>query len=129
MVGSFGKPQAPGVAVTQCTMRFHPSPLLESGEPWQREAACRGEAELFAEPPVAEPMVVQLRREEAAKAVCARCPVLLECRAYALRTQQRTGIWGGLTARERSAVRAREARRQRLLVTDNGSRRDRKLSA
>ncbi len=128
MVDSLGKTTMPGIAATRCVMDIHPSSLPEPREAWQREAVCRGEAELFAEPPAGEPMVVQLRREEEAKAVCARCPVLLECRSYALRTQQRTGIWGGLTARERSAMRAREARRRRLLL-DDGSRGDRKLSA
>jgi WhiB family transcriptional regulator, redox-sensing transcriptional regulator len=39
-----------------------------------------------------------------AKAVCAGCPVLAECRAYALKTGQRFGVWGGLSARERQQI-------------------------
>ncbi|OLF11874.1 WhiB family transcriptional regulator [Actinophytocola xanthii] len=42
---------------------------------------------------------------EPAKAVCAVCPVLAECRAYALETGQRFGVWGGLSARERQQIR------------------------
>lgn len=40
-----------------------------------------------------------------AKAVCAVCPVLAECRAYALATDQRFGVWGGLSAKQRSVLR------------------------
>jgi len=40
-----------------------------------------------------------------AKAVCAVCPVLAECRAYALETGQRFGVWGGLSANERQQIR------------------------
>lgn len=46
-------------------------------------------------------------REAAAKAVCARCPVLVECRTYATsltptgQLAEPAGIWGGMTALER----------------------------
>jgi WhiB family transcriptional regulator, redox-sensing transcriptional regulator len=43
---------------------------------------------------------------EPAKAVCARCLVLRECRDYAVAEDIRDGIWGGTTARERTALRA-----------------------
>jgi WhiB family transcriptional regulator, redox-sensing transcriptional regulator len=39
-----------------------------------------------------------------AKAVCQRCPVIVECRDWAVQTQQRHGIWGGLTWAERKAL-------------------------
>ncbi len=42
-----------------------------------------------------------------AKAVCAACPVLTECRSYALETDQRFGVWGGLSARQRDRIRTR----------------------
>lgn len=32
-----------------------------------------------------------------AKAFCSRCPVLWDCRSWALATRQPYGIWGGLT--------------------------------
>ena len=38
-----------------------------------------------------------------AKRICARCPVAAECLEYALRTFEREGVWGGLTATERLA--------------------------
>ncbi len=40
--------------------------------------------------------------EECAKRICARCPVRLECLTLALHDSRMTGIWGGLTARERA---------------------------
>ena len=37
----------------------------------------------------------------AAKAVCGRCPVTSECLSYALASGQESGVWGGLSERER----------------------------
>lgn len=37
----------------------------------------------------------------AAKAICRSCPVIAECLAYALRNDERYGIYGGLSERER----------------------------
>ena len=34
-----------------------------------------------------------------AKRVCATCPVIEQCREYAARTNQRTGIWAGVKAK------------------------------
>jgi hypothetical protein len=43
-----------------------------------------------------------------ARAYChAPCPVLLECLFHGLVTEDRFGIWGGLSPRERSALRRR----------------------
>ena len=36
-----------------------------------------------------------------AKEVCRKCPVQTECLAFALKTKEPEGIWGGLTPRER----------------------------
>jgi len=36
-----------------------------------------------------------------AKGVCAACPVTAECLEYALRNDERFGIWGGKSERER----------------------------
>ena len=40
-----------------------------------------------------------------AKRVCAGCPVRAECLEYALAGDERFGIWGGLSERERRRVR------------------------
>ena len=51
---------------------------------------------------------VQAARDAAAKAVCASCPVLAQCRAHALEVREPYGVWGGLTEDEREAIYAGE---------------------
>jgi WhiB family redox-sensing transcriptional regulator len=83
--------------------------------PWHSGAACRrDEAGLFFAPSK-EPTAARLAREERAKRVCARCPVLLECREHALLQPEPYGVWGGLTAAERRVVLARRRRREQEL--------------
>lgn len=41
-----------------------------------------------------------------AKELCAECPVLTQCREYALRSEDEYGVMGGLTARQRRDMRA-----------------------
>jgi len=43
-------------------------------------------------------------RERKAKQICARCPVLEQCRQHALTVHERYGVWGGLTETERSCL-------------------------
>ncbi|MFD6326776.1 WhiB family transcriptional regulator [Streptomyces sp. NPDC058442] len=79
--------------------------------PWHTEAVCRrDEAGLFFAPSK-EPTAARLSREEAAKRVCGRCPVMVECREHALLQPEPYGVWGGLTAAERRVVLARRRRR------------------
>jgi WhiB family redox-sensing transcriptional regulator len=40
-----------------------------------------------------------------AKKVCANCTVRAECLSYALENDERFGIWGGLSERERRKLR------------------------
>jgi hypothetical protein len=40
-----------------------------------------------------------------AKAVCATCPVQVQCLEYALEVDDRHGVWGGLAPRERAELR------------------------
>ena len=60
------------------------------------------EPELFFPVGTSGPALVQLAR---AKSVCRRCPVLLQCRTWALTTGQGSGVWGGLSEDERCAKR------------------------
>jgi WhiB family redox-sensing transcriptional regulator len=70
---------------------------------WRFRAACRTEdPELFFPVGSSGPALLQLGE---AKSVCRRCPVLLQCRMWALSTGQETGVWGGLSADERRVVR------------------------
>ncbi|MFP3913394.1 MAG: WhiB family transcriptional regulator [Actinomycetota bacterium] len=43
-------------------------------------------------------------RQEEAKEICRRCAVRWQCLAYALETNQRYGVWGGMTPEERSSL-------------------------
>ncbi|MFJ5675020.1 WhiB family transcriptional regulator [Streptomyces sp. NPDC093097] len=43
--------------------------------------------------------------QDEAKAVCLGCPLRPACLDYALTNDERFGVWGGLTARERSRLR------------------------
>lgn len=67
---------------------------------WQLLAACQSmDPDLFF--PVS-PVGRSLEQVAEAKAVCARCMVRRQCLAFALRTGQVHGIWGGLTEEERA---------------------------
>jgi WhiB family redox-sensing transcriptional regulator len=45
-----------------------------------------------------------------AKAVCAGCPVRAECLEYAMQFNHLSGVWGGLSERERRQLRRRRRR-------------------
>lgn len=62
--------------------------------PWADEAKC-----LTADPEVFFPEKGGSTRE--AKRICALCTVRAECLEYALDNDERFGIWGGLSERER----------------------------
>ena len=69
---------------------------------WQLHAECRGmDSSMFFSPDT-ERGPRRRRREAAAKAICAHCPVLAQCRTHALQVQEPYGIWGGLTENERT---------------------------
>lgn len=40
-----------------------------------------------------------------AKAICNTCEVIMECLDFALRTQQKHGVWGGTTYSQRVKIR------------------------
>ena len=66
---------------------------------WRLGAACRtADPDLFF--PVSS-TGKSLEQVAQAKAICARCLVRRECLAFAMRTRQFHGIWGGLTEQER----------------------------
>ncbi len=44
-----------------------------------------------------------------AKRICARCEVRAECLEYALANDERFGIWGGMSERERRRLKRRAA--------------------
>jgi WhiB family redox-sensing transcriptional regulator len=44
-----------------------------------------------------------------AKRICARCDVRAECLEYALGREEKFGVWGGLSERERRKLKRRAA--------------------
>ncbi len=82
---------------------------------WQYRASCRGEeAEMFFAPNYFERKEEKDLREARAKAICAACPVRVECLEYALANREPHGIWGGLNESERKAlIRERERTERR----------------
>jgi WhiB family transcriptional regulator, redox-sensing transcriptional regulator len=74
-------------------------------EDWRSAAACQSaDPELFF--PISN-SGKSLERIAKAKAICADCLVRRECLAFALRTQQVYGIWGGASEEERDMAASR----------------------
>lgn len=71
------------------------APLDLDPGPWTERGACRTHPRHVFFPPTNAPA-----SEAAAKKICATCPVIDECRAYALHHRE-YGIWGGMTEAER----------------------------
>jgi WhiB family redox-sensing transcriptional regulator len=79
--------------------RYRVTGLLVPRKHWRSLAACQSaDPDLFFPISPSGPSGAQVAQ---AKAICAGCPVRQECLAFALRTQQVYGVWGGLTEQER----------------------------
>ena len=73
---------------------------------WRELAACRGaELNLF--------FPERGESADSARRICAACPVRQPCLDYAITNRIVHGIWGGLTERERRALRSRWVRATR----------------
>ena len=73
----------------------------EGDTSWVRKAACREKDTSMFFPGRGDSQSMN-----AARKVCADCPVIDDCLAYAIRTDQEFGVWGGKSIREREAMRA-----------------------
>lgn len=84
-----------------------PRPVADNWE-WQRRGACRDyDSDLFFHPDAERGHARELRIA-AAKAVCRRCPVIVQCRHHALTSEEPFGVWGGMDEIElRAAIRRR----------------------
>ena len=85
-----------------------PAPRAADWE-WQMEGACRGLDSATFFHPENERGPSRVRRERAAKQVCASCPVAQACLNWALRTREPYGVWGGMTEYEREELRITSA--------------------
>jgi WhiB family transcriptional regulator, redox-sensing transcriptional regulator len=80
-------------AMTTTVFRVEP-------QPWYERAACRGrDADCF--------FPEKGGSTRAAKRICQTCVVQVECLEYALANDERFGIWGGMSERERRRLKQR----------------------
>lgn len=71
---------------------------------WQERGACRSVDPTLFFHPQNERGLSRMRRDRSAKAVCASCPVRLECADYAIRAREPYGVWGGLSEEDRERI-------------------------
>ncbi|WP_083885354.1 WhiB family transcriptional regulator [Nocardia thailandica] len=83
-----------------------PPPMADSWD-WQLRARCRDmDSDTFF--PGHDDRLDSIHIQVLdAKQICLGCPVLDACRDYALDAEEPHGIWGGMTAQERAALRGR----------------------
>ncbi len=80
--------------VSDAYLAIEPEPLAETADQWQDRALCAQ-----TDPEAFFPEKGGSTRE--AKKICLGCEVRHECLEYALANDERFGIWGGLSERER----------------------------
>jgi WhiB family transcriptional regulator, redox-sensing transcriptional regulator len=90
-------------------------PLDEQGgsrPAWRQHARCLG-----ADPDTFYPENDEDEDFEGAeaKAICAMCPVAVECLEHAIAVREKFGVWGGLTPKERRRI-IRRRRRQAAAI-------------
>jgi WhiB family redox-sensing transcriptional regulator len=73
---------------------------------WFDDAQCRGTETgiFFVEDSDREDTNNWAERLSIAKAICAPCVVKADCLEFALTNRQNSGVWGGLTAKERRRI-------------------------
>lgn len=86
------------------SVRTLPLNAAQEPEEWRLWARCRGMNPALFFHPDGERGHARARRAEYAKAICAECPVVQECRTYSLDRNERFGVWGGVSEEERDAI-------------------------
>ena len=71
---------------------------LLTPEPWTRQALCAQVGGDFWFPEPSESTMP-------ARAICARCPVVAECLAYAMENRIMDGFWGNTSPKQRAKLR------------------------
>lgn len=75
---------------------------LVDPQPWMQDALCaQTDPDMF--------FPQKGGSTKPAKKICRNCDVVAECLAFALRTGQTEGIWGGKSTRELRKMRGKEA--------------------
>jgi len=96
------KSTMPIIAFHVPVLRYPRTPAADAR--WRHHAACGyyGPALFFGLD--GEPTGDRIQRERRAKAICDSCPVRVPCYEFALDADEKFGIWGGTTARERRSI-------------------------
>ena len=72
---------------------------------WQQRGRCRAvDSEVFFPPAHFEHKPEREAREAEAKAICAGCPVKVQCLEWALAVREPHGVWGGTSEIERKQM-------------------------
>jgi len=80
-------------------------PVSEVWE-WQMQGRCRERAtSAFFHPDDDLGRISRRLREEAAKRLCASCPVRKQCATHALTVNEEYGVWGGFSENDRATLR------------------------
>lgn len=99
----------PGAGVGALGALYDRAPTAEEIH-WQLQGACRHDDPNKWTP---DPPNVELKSQEA-KTICLRvCPVLDQCRAWALGHREVFGVWGGLTEADRDRILTGRRRKRR----------------
>lgn len=88
---------------------YHVERVLPPLGDWARYSACKGE-----DPNIFFPDGYDRDQYALARSICAECPATKGCLQYALDNRVREGMWGGLSPRERKALKAQRNRATRL---------------
>ncbi|MEB8327648.1 WhiB family transcriptional regulator [Dietzia kunjamensis] len=73
---------------------------------WADRGSCQGQPELFYNDDE-DSKGLRRRKEQLAKDICERCPVLAACRGHAISARELYGVWGGLSEMERHTLAGR----------------------
>lgn len=92
---------APAAKDEGCNHSPRQTPSLLHAE-WRLSARCRGLPVDIFFPPAGGSSATRRGHEDAAKELCGSCPVLAQCRGYALESGEPHGIWGATTPEERT---------------------------
>ena len=72
---------------------------------WQQRGLCRAnDSEIFFPPAHFEHKPEREAREAKAKAICAGCPVRVDCLTWALAVREPYGVWGGASEGDRKQM-------------------------
>lgn len=73
---------------------------------WADYGSCQGQPEVFYNEED-DRKGDRRDKERAAKGICEHCPVIVQCRLYAIEARELYGVWGGLTEMERHQLAGR----------------------